>query len=213
MTNQFDLRRFLFPSTAVVEPQLYHCRFQDLQIAPNSVSLICTDIPYGKHFLPQLDDLAAFAERVLLPGGLMVSYSGQYYFPRVLQSLGQCLIYRWIIKSGWDGAATIVHPLNLLNKWKPIVVFSKGGWSKRGRWLDVVSGPKNKRWHPHQQSLEEVETLVRYYSKPGELVVDPCGGSMTTAVACRNLSRRCIACDVDLKAVDIGRQRLRAGSK
>ena len=49
--------------------RLYHCPFQRLEevagIEPNSVNLILTDIPYGEEFLPQVDELAAFAGRVL----------------------------------------------------------------------------------------------------------------------------------------------------
>ena len=51
--------------------QLFHCRFQELEIESESVDLICTDIPYGKEFLPELDDLGAFAKRVLKKGGLL----------------------------------------------------------------------------------------------------------------------------------------------
>ena len=42
-----------------------------------------------------------------------------------------------------------------------------------------------------------MELLVLYFSVPGDLVVDTCGGGFTTAVACRNLGRRCISCDID----------------
>ena len=56
--------------------QLHHCRFQDLEIAPGTAHLICTDIPYGKEFLPELSDLGAFADRVLVPGGLLVTIRG-----------------------------------------------------------------------------------------------------------------------------------------
>ena len=54
----------------VIEPlpgdciQVYHCRFQELEerasIAPGTVKLIPTDIPYGAAFLDQLDDLGQF---------------------------------------------------------------------------------------------------------------------------------------------------------
>jgi len=62
--------------------RLYHCPFQRLEevagIKPNSVNLILTDIPYGKDFLPQVAELGAFASRVLVEGGLLVTYAGQY---------------------------------------------------------------------------------------------------------------------------------------
>jgi predicted RNA methylase len=49
---------------------------------------------------------------------------------------------------------------------------------------------------------------VRYFSTPGDLVVDPCAGSFTTAVACHRLGRRFVGCDVDKAAVVVGQERL-----
>ena len=74
--------------------------------------------------------------------------------------------------------------------------------------MDVVVGQKEKKLHDWQQSLIEVEQLVSYFSKPGDLIVDPCGGSFTSAEACRNMGRRFIGCDVDADAVNKGHERL-----
>jgi DNA modification methylase len=40
------------------------------------------------------------------------------------------------------------------------------------------------------------------------IALDPCGGVFTTEVACRNLGRRCISCDIDEAAVIRGQDRL-----
>jgi DNA modification methylase len=126
-----------------------------------------------------------------------------------MTALGRHLTYCWALASVWNGDGTLVHPRNVLSKWKPVLVYSKGKWQERGMWVDLSCVPsKEKDWHPWQQPLEEVERLVRYFSKSGDLVVDPCGGGFTTAVACRNLGRRCISCDVDKHAVAKGQQRL-----
>jgi site-specific DNA-methyltransferase (adenine-specific) len=72
---------------------------------------------------------------------------------------------------------------------------------------------KEKEAHDWQQPLEEVERLVRDFSQPGDLVVDPCGGGFTTAVACKRLGRRCISCDIDEAAVIRGQDRLAEASQ
>jgi hypothetical protein len=197
--------------------RLYHGPFQELEkvagITPASVQLICTDIPYIKEFLPEIGELAAFAQRVLVDGGLFVTYSGQYYLDQVMRALGNHLTYRWMAATTWSGNGSPVHPLDLVGHWKPILVYSKGDWRKRGRWHDLLrSESQEKDWHPWQQPLEDVETLIRYFSEPGDLVVDPCGGGFTTAVACRNLGRQCIACDVDETCVQRGIERLSSSS-
>ena len=97
----------------------------------------------------------------------------------------------------------------VVSKWKPTLVYSKGEWTKEGEWFDVsIINSKEKEWHDWQQPLEQVERLVKDFSEPGDLVVDPLGGGFTTAVACKSLGRKCISCDIDEKAVIRGQDRL-----
>ena len=193
--------------------RLCHCRFQELEntagIAPGSVDLVCTDIPYVKEFVPEIADFGAVAERLLVPGGLLVTYSGHFNLDRVIADLGRHLTYRWMMASVWFGNANPIHPLDLANNWTPILVFSKGDWQKRRRWHDLFhTDSKEKDWHPWQKPIHEIETLIRYFSDPGDLVVDPCGGGFTTAVACRNLGRRFVGCDIEERCVSRGWERL-----
>lgn len=193
--------------------RMFRCGFQELEnmagLKPKSIDLIVTDIPYGREFLPQIEELGAFAARVLKEGGVFVTYSGQFHLPQVLHALGQHLTYRWVISSTWPGNANMVHPYNLASQFKPILVFSKGKWLRTDRWSDVSQiDSQEKDWHEWQQSLTEVETLVNYFSDPGDLVVDPCGGGFTTAVACWRLGRKFIGCDVEEECVVTGQERL-----
>ena len=48
----------------------------------------------------------------------------------------------------------------------------------------------NKTVHPTQKPVELCEYLIKTYTDAGELVVDICAGSGTTAVACVNTGRR-----------------------
>lgn len=194
---------------------LYHCPFQELEqvagLVPNSVDFFYADIPFDGTFLPQLADLAAMAARLLRDGGICAVQSGQYVLNQVMASLGQHLTYRWMMATVWDGPANIVHRLSLASQWRPKLLFSKGDWSVHGLWPDLSHhAVAEKEWHPWQQPLGEVEALVRYFTNAGDLVVDACGGSFTTALACRNLGRRCVSCDVDERAVLIGQERLAA---
>jgi len=203
----------------VVEPsldddiRLYHCRFQELEkrakLKRNSVSLVLTDFPYGKEFLPQLSELSEFAKRVLKPGGLFVTYSGQYHLPEVLERLGENLTYRWQMASVWNGDSNMIHPLQIASQWKPILVFSKGKWKEKKRWSDVsLVREKDKSLHDWQQHESEVEMLVNYFSEPGNLVCDCLAGSFTTAIACRRNGRKFVGCDVEAECVEIGTTRL-----
>ena len=46
--------------------------------------------------------------------------------------------------------------------------------------------------HPTQKPVDLCEYLIRTYTEPGEVVVDICAGSGTTAVAAVNTGRRYI---------------------
>jgi hypothetical protein len=157
-------------------------------------------------------ELADLASRVLVEGGLFAMYCGQYWLPEVMRQLGEHLTYRWMIASMWDGDANVVHlddQQRVTSKWKPILLFSKGGLKRSVPWTDlshVMS--REKEWHDWQQPLEEVEMLVRIFSQPGDLVVDPCGGGFTTAIACHRLGRCFVGCDIDKAAVAQGQERL-----
>jgi DNA modification methylase len=126
-----------------------------------------------------------------------------------MASLDKHLTYRWALASVWDGDATIFHLLQVVNQCKPILLYSKGVWQDRGLWPDLLRvNSKEKDVHEWQQPLEEAERLVRYFSRPGDLVVDPCGGGFTTAEACLRLSRKCVSCDLDPECVGRGQKRL-----
>lgn len=51
--------------------------------------------------------------------------------------------------------------------------------------------------HPTQKPVELLEYLIKTYTNPGDLVLDPTMGSGTTAVACKHLGRRCIGIEMD----------------
>lgn len=63
--------------------------------------------------------------------------------------------------------------------------------------------------HPTQKPLALFEWLVKTYTNPGDLVLDNCIGSGTTAVACQNTDRNFIGMDSEKKYVDISIERLR----
>lgn len=195
--------------------QLYHSRFQDLpekaKIKPGSVRLILTDPPYGKDWLDQWDDLGRRAAEDLEDGGLVIPHSGIHSFDRVLAALGKHLEFVWLINSYWTHSANTQYLQRqvILGKWRPIPVFSKGTPRLVGGFCDTIHVEgQEKEYHDWQQPVEVFERLIEDFTQPGDLVVDPCGGSFTTAVACYRLKRQFIGCDIDEQCVRLGWDRL-----
>ena len=64
--------------------------------------------------------------------------------------------------------------------------------------------------HPTQKPVALFEYLIRTYTNPGEVVLDNCAGSFTTAVAAENTGRRWLCIEQEAKYCDIARARLAA---
>lgn len=69
-------------------------------------------------------------------------------------------------------------------------------------------GAKKKRFHTTQKPEALMEALVRQFSEPGDLILDPFTGSGTTAVACRKLGRRFLGWERDEGYVAKARERI-----
>ncbi|MGC8928893.1 MAG: DNA methyltransferase [Myxococcota bacterium] len=72
-------------------------------------------------------------------------------------------------------------------------------WSfkQRGDWA-THSGEYRGNWSPYIP-----RNVVLKYSKPGELVLDYFCGAGTTAVECKLPGRRCMALDINDKAIEL----------
>ena len=90
------------------------------------------------------------------------------------------------------------------------------------KWLEVGYNPKDvwsvarlhrqdpeRAEHPTQKPLEVVERMVLASCPPGGLVLDPFGGSGTTAVASARQGRRCVSFEINPDYCAVARGRLR----
>jgi site-specific DNA-methyltransferase (adenine-specific) len=73
---------------------------------------------------------------------------------------------------------------------------------------DVVGNRDKNKVHPTQKPVALFEYLVRTYSDPGDLVLDPFAGSGTTAMACKTTGRRYVCVEREHEHVENARLRL-----
>jgi DNA modification methylase len=66
-----------------------------------------------------------------------------------------------------------------------------------------------KRVHPTQKPIALFEYLIELYSQPGDLVLDNCIGSGTTAIACKFIGRNFIGIEKEQQYIDIANERLK----
>ena len=163
-------------------------------IAPGTVHLVLTDIfPYGQDFLRQVAELGAFAARVLVEGGLLVTYTGQFSFPTGLGSFEPysplSLVSRKCLgRHGIDPPGRVEAPKgtgDLQVEANPGLF--QGGVDEGGRVVGCVDDQLQGEGSGMTGSslFQELENLARDFSQPGDLIVDPLGGGFTTAVACQ----------------------------
>lgn len=82
------------------------------------------------------------------------------------------------------------------------------GGGGRGHWTFGVE--RQERHHPTPKPLALMLELVRLFTRPGDLVIDPYCGSGTTGVACLRLGRRFIGIEMQKQYADTARARLEA---
>lgn len=78
--------------------------------------------------------------------------------------------------------------------------------------LISVNNVKNKTHnHPTEKPVELMEILIKNSTNEGDLVLDPFVGVGATPVACQNLKRNFIGCEIDKKYYDTAMKRLNSG--
>lgn len=80
--------------------------------------------------------------------------------------------------------------------------------SGEGTRLDGKPLSKNTNNHPTVKPIALMEYLVTLVSRPGATVLDPFAGSGSTLIACKNLNRNYIGCEMDPEYVKIAEARL-----
>lgn len=74
---------------------------------------------------------------------------------------------------------------------------------------DVLEFPySGNRLHPTQKPVEPLKTLIRAFTRPGQVVLDPFCGSGSTLAAAQELERRFIGIDIDATHCLTARKRL-----
>ena len=196
--------------------KLYNCDFREVgkRIKDGSADLIFTDPPFGSDFLPLWDDLGAFASRVLKPGALLVTYTGQAYLGQVIAALSGHLSYVWCLAVVHDHRQCRIHHTRVVNAWKPILAFGKGTNRFAGTVRDVFRGNGvSKDHHDWEQGLDEAVHYLQALVPTGSLVVDPCMGSATTGVAALRCGMPFQGCEIDPETFQQAKGRLAGEQK
>lgn len=178
-------------------------------IEDGSIDCIITDPPYPKEFLECWTKLSRFAKRVLKPNGFCVAYSGQMHLPEVIKRMNEHLDYYWTFAVYHEGQTQIVNGVNLICRWKPVLIFQNKKKKLNNTFQDYfISEQREKQGHDWQQSKSGVGYLIEMFTKPNDLILEPFAGSGTTIKAAIEKGRRIKAAEIEVDTFNIAKSLL-----
>ena len=191
------------------------------QFPDKSVDLVLTDPPYlvnyrsrdGRNIAGDVNDvwlIPAFAEayRVLKKGGFCISFYGWSKADRYLASWRAAgfrpVGHLVLIKSYTSGAAFLQY------RHEQAYLLAKGR-------VDCPLSPisdvlywkyTGNRLHPTQKPIRALTSLVRAFSQPNDVVLDPFCGSGSVPLAAKISGRRYIGVEVQQDYYEVAQKRL-----
>jgi site-specific DNA-methyltransferase (adenine-specific) len=175
-------------------------------IPDGSIDCIITDPPYPIEFIECWSKLSRFAKRVLKINGFCIAYSGQMNLPEVIKRMNENLDYYWTFAVYHEGQTQIVNGVNLICRWKPVLIFQNGKKKIQNTFQDYfISEQREKNGHDWQQSKSGVAYLIEMFTKEGDTILEPFAGSGTTIIAAREKKRNIIASEIDEKTFNIAK--------
>lgn len=187
------------------------------KIKNESVDLIFTDPPYKTEDLPIYKYLIIFADRVLKPGGSLITFAGHYALPTIFEYCKSTTInYWWEICIKHNGAKAKMWKQKIWVYWKPLLWFVKGDKPNETTHNDMADLIESQRpekllhYKGWDQSTVEAEYIIKNLTVEHELVVDPFMGIGTTGIAALKLNREFIGVEIDQNTYNIAKNQINA---
>ena len=191
-----------------------------LEIADNSIDLILTDPPYNEESIPLYGELAKLAQRVLKPGGSLITIIGHYALFKIgkqIEDNSELEYHRQLVLKH-NGHTAKMWKQRVWPKYKPMLWYYKP-CKKKNVFADkrngndngnvngptmysdiedlIESRPVDKTTHEWEQSTIEAEHIVKSLTVQGQTILDPFMGYGTFGVAAVQLKRKFIGIEID----------------
>jgi DNA modification methylase len=186
-----------------------------LDILPKlpKVDLVLTDPPYGvskdkwdnfKYFNSLMKTFGTQITDNINSSGILICFSSTRNLDILIKQIK--LQYRWMFI--WYASNNMAYGDMGFQKFTPALIFGEGKiYNNSFQDLKAIPIIPQKIGHPTPKPLPLISYLVNKMNR--NLILDPFLGSGTTAVAAKNLGRKCIGIEIEKKYCDIAIERLR----
>jgi site-specific DNA-methyltransferase (adenine-specific) len=172
---------------------------QSKQIPDDTVKMVYVDPPYNEEWLPNYDELAKVAARVLKDGASIVTYCNQNLKQQIIDFMtSRSLTYWWELAVIHEGPFDKLFSKQVIVTWKPLLLFVKGSNLGTSEFIkdSVQSQHPDKTLNDWAQSTVEAEYYISKLTLPNDVVLDPMMGSGTTGIAAINQKRQFIGIEI-----------------
>tara|TARA_Y100000310_G_scaffold122352_1_gene121017 strand:- start:193 stop:933 length:741 start_codon:yes stop_codon:yes gene_type:complete len=173
-----------------------------------------------KEYLVFINNMIGECNRVLKEGGsIYIFCNDRYnsYLRHMLKNLGMefkaTIVWhkynsppRFIMEAGFISSKELI--LFAHKEGKPTFNKPKEFKEMLDVWITTQTPAKERTGHPTQKPLSLIRKIIEVSSNKNDLIMDCFLGSGTTAVACKQLGRDFIGCDVEKEYIDISNKRL-----
>lgn len=83
----------------------------------------------------------------------------------------------------------------------------------RHLWMGALRVEKGERVHPTQKPIAVMKYIIERITEPNDIVLDPFMGSGSTGVACMELGRRFIGCEISPEYYSIAEKRIKQAAQ
>ena len=193
-------------------------------------NMIATDPPYNVDYANSAKDKISGKDRPILNDNLGEGFYG-FLFSALKPMLARCSGAAYIAMAASELDTLKMAFREAGGKWSTFIIWAKNtfmlgrsdyqrqyepilyGWpeGQTRHWCgdrdqgDVwnIKKPRKNDLHPTMKPVELIERAIRNSSRPGDVVLDPFGGSGTTLIAAEKSGRLCFTMELDPKYCDV----------
>jgi site-specific DNA-methyltransferase (adenine-specific) len=187
-------------------------------LTDESIDMVLTDFPYVDSWKDFISPAMMVLNRVMKPSTFAVLVIGHVRLPEIFDGLRDCktefgdkaLKFYHICALAHSGHLAAMHSVGAMNGFKPVIVLQKPPYKKPYKmYNDLIEGSgRSKETHDWEQSLTEILPMIDAFSKPGDVVLDPCMGSGTYGIAAKLTLRRFVGVEIDKNTFEDARRRI-----